>query len=133
VEDPPLEPRTLAGVLDDLTRRGFAEHFRVLDGSRLRAVNGGGTFTPSQVSIPECHRFEGVSDPDDMSILCAIETRSGVRGTLVDAFGVYSDPLVGAFLHDVVVKPCRSESPPRAMTYHEPERRPSWTPAWTSC
>ena len=90
MEDPPLEPRTLAGVLD---------------GSRLRAVNGGGTFTPSQVSIPECHRFEGVSDPDDMSILCAIETRSGVRGTLVDAFGVYSDPLVGAFLHDVVVKP----------------------------
>ena len=105
MEDPPLEPRTLAGVLDDLTRRGFAEHFRVLDGSRLRAVNGGGTFTPSQVSIPECHRFEGVSDPDDMSILCAIETRSGVRGTLIDAFGVYSDPLVGAFLHDVVVKP----------------------------
>jgi len=53
------------------------------------------------------HRFigAGVSDPDDMSILCAIETRSGVRGTLVDAFGVYSDPLVGAFLHDVVVKP----------------------------
>jgi hypothetical protein len=36
-----------------------------------------------------------------MSILCAIETDSGLRGTLVDAFGVYSDPIVGAFLHDV--------------------------------
>jgi hypothetical protein len=102
VEDPPLEPRTLAGVLDDLTRRGFAEHFRVVEGG-LRALDTGGMFRANQVSIPECHRFEGVSDPDDMSILCAIETRSGVRGTLVDAFGVYSDPLVGAFLHDVAV------------------------------
>jgi hypothetical protein len=100
-EDPPLEARTLSGVLDDLQARGFAEHFRVVDPSRLRAIAAGSTFAPSQVRIPECHRFEGVSDPDDMSILCAIETRSGVRGTLVDAFGVYSDPVVGAFLHDV--------------------------------
>jgi hypothetical protein len=97
----PLEPRTLARVLEDLQARGFAEHFRVLDATRLRAIGAGSTFAPSQVSIPEYHRFEGVSDPDDMSILCAIETRSGVRGTLVDAFGVYSDPAVGAFLHEV--------------------------------
>jgi len=100
-DEPPLEARTLSGVLDDLQARGFAEHFRVVDGGRLRAIGAGSTFAPSQVSIPECHRFEGVSDPDDMSILCAIETRTGVRGTLVDAFGVYSDPAVGAFLHDV--------------------------------
>jgi len=101
-DEPPLEARTLWGVLDDLQARGFAEHFRVVDGRRLRAIGAGSTFTPSQVRIPECHRFEGVSDPDDMSILCAIETRSGVRGTLVDAFGVYSDPVIGAFLDDVV-------------------------------
>ena len=97
----PGEPRTLSGVLDDLTRRGFAEHFRVDSNGRLRGLDHGGIFDASQVSIPECHRFEGVSDPDDMSILCAIETDSGLRGTLVDAFGVYSDPVVGAFLHDV--------------------------------
>jgi len=99
--EPPLELRTLLGVLEDLNVRGFAEHFRVLDASHLRAIGAGSTFAPSQVSIAECHRFEGVSDPDDMSILCAIETRSGIGGTLVDAFGVYSDPEVGAFLDDV--------------------------------
>jgi hypothetical protein len=101
VDDPPLEPRTLSGVVEDLKGRGFAEHFRVVDATHLRAIGAGSTFAPSQVSIAECHRFEGVSDPDDMSILCAIETRSGIRGTLVDAFGVYSDPEVGAFLDDV--------------------------------
>jgi len=102
VEDPPIEPRTLAGVLDDLTRRGFAEHFRVVDGW-LRALDTGGMFRANQVFVPEYHRFEGVSDPDDMSILWAIETRTGLRGTLVDAFGVYADPLVAAFVHDVAV------------------------------
>ena len=101
--EPSLEARTLSGVLDDLKARGFAEHFRVVDHHRLRALDAGSTFAPSQVSVSECYRFEGVSDPDDMSIVCAIETGSGVRGTLVDAFGVYSDPDVGAFLDDVAL------------------------------
>ena len=105
VDAPPLESRTLSGVLDDLQARGFVEHFRVADRSRLRAIRADRTFAPDQVSISEWHRFEGVSDPDDMSIVYAIETRSGVRGTLVDAFGVYSDPIVGAFLDDVGPRP----------------------------
>ena len=95
---------TLTHVVDELTRRGYKEHFRVADG-RLHVIGTGQRFEPEDVVIRGYYRFEGVSDPDDMSILCAIETRSGVRGTLVDAFGVYSDPLVGAFLHDVMVKP----------------------------
>jgi hypothetical protein len=98
---PPLEARTLSGVLDDLNARGFAEHFRVVDAGRVRALGSGRTFAPSQVSIAEWHRFEGVSDPDDMAILYAIETRTGVRGTVADAFGVYADPSVGRFMQAV--------------------------------
>jgi len=96
----PFEPVTLAGVMDDLNRRGFTEHFTPGDGE-LRAANSGKTFRPDQVLIAEYHRFEGISDPDDMSILYALETRSGIRGTLVDAFGVYSDPRVGLLMRDV--------------------------------
>jgi hypothetical protein len=64
-------------------------------------VNGGKTFAADQLVIAEYYRFEGISDPDDMAILYAIETQSGIRGTLADAFGVYSDPLVGSFMRDV--------------------------------
>jgi len=98
-QDPP-EPITLAGTIDELARRGFTEHFVLVNG-RLRAVDTGKSFAADQVMIAEHHRFEGVSDPDDMAILYAIETRSGIRGTLTDAFGVYSDPMVGAFIEDV--------------------------------
>jgi hypothetical protein len=96
----PMEPVTLAGVMDDLNRRGFTEQFRVVEG-RLRAVEHGKTFLADQIMIVEYHRFEGVSDPDDMAILYAIEARSGIRGTLADAFGVYSDWAIGTFMKDV--------------------------------
>lgn len=94
------EVRTLAGVMADLTLRGFTEQF-VLAGSHLRAVSSGKVFSPPDVRISEFHRFEGVSDPDDMAILYALETRSGLRGTLADAFGVYAEPGVGIFMGEV--------------------------------
>jgi hypothetical protein len=95
-----MEASALAGKMDDLISRGFTEQFKVV-GNRLLGVNSGKMFPADQVMISEYHRFEGVSDPDDMSILYAIETRSGIRGTLVDAFGVYADPLVGDFMKRV--------------------------------
>lgn len=98
-----MEARTLSDVMDELTGRGFREHFTVVDG-RLRAVQSGKVFPADQVTIAEYHRFEGVSDPDDMAILYGLETRSGLRGTLTDAFGVYADPVVGAFMKDVPVR-----------------------------
>ncbi|HEU5322370.1 MAG TPA: phosphoribosylpyrophosphate synthetase [Methylomirabilota bacterium] len=101
---PPFaEVATLTEVLDDLARRGFTEHFTARDGW-LRGVESGTLFAAADVVVAEHHRFEGVSDPDDMSILYALETRGGISGTLVDAFGVYSDPLVSAFMRHVRVR-----------------------------
>jgi hypothetical protein len=95
-----MEKQTLAGVMKELAGRGFTEQFKpVAEG--LLAVRSGQTFTPGEVMIREDCRFEGESDPDDMCIVYAIETRSGVRGTLADAFGVYADPRVGAFIRTV--------------------------------
>jgi hypothetical protein len=94
---------TLAGTLDDLARRGFTEPFRVAGGG-LRAAEGGKTYRADELTIREFHRFEGISDPDDMSIVYAIESRDGTRGTLVDAFGVYSNPAVSAVLEGVPIR-----------------------------
>ena len=94
---------TLAGILDDLARRGFTERFGVA-GHGLRSAEGGRTFRADELTIREVYRFEGVSDPDDMSIVYAIESRDGTRGTLVDAFGVYSDPAVSTVLEKVPIR-----------------------------
>jgi len=107
---PSTEIATLASAVDDLTARGFTEQFMPAN-DRLRAVTSGGTFRATEVVITEYHRFEGVSDPGDMSIVYAIETRSGIRGTLVDAFGVYADPRVGAFVKEVALRRTRQDIP----------------------
>lgn len=100
--DSPGELLTLAGTMDDLERRGFTEHFK-LSGGRLRGLDSGKAFGAEQLVVAEHYRFEGVSDPDDMAILYAIETRTGLRGTLADAFGAYSDPGISDFMDDVAI------------------------------
>ena len=94
---------TLAGVLDDLAQRGFSERFGVA-GDGLRVAEGGKIFGADELMIREFHRFEGISDPDDMSIVYAIESRDGTRGTLVDAFGVYANPAVSSVLERVPIR-----------------------------
>jgi uncharacterized 2Fe-2S/4Fe-4S cluster protein (DUF4445 family) len=42
--------------------------------------------------------LECISDTDDKAIVYAIESKSGVRGTCADAFGVYADPATAAVL-----------------------------------
>lgn len=119
----PTEVPTMAGAIDGLAGRGYTEHF-MLRAGRLRGVDSGKVFAPDQVAVTEFYRFEGISDPDDMAILYAIETRSGVRGTLADAFGVYADPGVGDFMADVAAAPTSDSASLRAAVTMAPRPIP---------
>ncbi len=94
--------RTLSNAIERLVGRGFTANFGVV-GDRLCAFDSGKTFGAHELIIREFQRFEGVSDPDDMAIVYAIESTDGTRGSLVDAFGTYASPTVGAFLRDVPI------------------------------
>ena len=63
---------TLSGTMADLDGQGLTHHFQVV-GHRVRTLDGGGPFSADQVLIRECHRFEGVSDPDDMAIVYVLQ------------------------------------------------------------
>jgi len=90
-------------ALTELARRGFTANFEYLDDA-FTAVDLGRSFAAEELTIVEHHRFEGASDPDDMSVVYAVESRDGVRGVVVDAFGVYADPKLGEFLHKVRIR-----------------------------
>jgi hypothetical protein len=96
----PRTGRTLSSVMEALDDEGFTEHFAVR-GDRLVGFETGTLFAAEDVLIRGVERFEGISDPDDMSVLYAIESHSGIRGTLTDAFGVYSNPVVSDFMNKV--------------------------------
>jgi hypothetical protein len=92
-----VRERTLTHTMKHLHRQGFTGHFGV-DAGRLREFNSGTTFIADEVHVCGHFRFEGLSDPGDMAIVYAIESRTGIRGTLVDAFGVYADPAISEFM-----------------------------------
>lgn len=87
--------------MNRLEQKGYTDQFRV-EKKRLKSVNNDKkSYKPEDVKAVNFFRFEGISDPDDMSILYAIETSDGTKGTLVDAYGNYSDDDTGAFMQDV--------------------------------
>jgi hypothetical protein len=94
---------TVAEALEDLNRRGFTANFEFL-GKSFQDIASGRTFRPDDLTIVEHHRFEGASDPDEMAVVYAIESRDGTRGVLVDAYGVYANPDLAAFLEDVKIR-----------------------------
>jgi hypothetical protein len=87
----------LLEVMTQRSREGFTEHF-VVGGNQLLGLDSGTRFDADQVVIRGIDRIEGDSDPDDEEIVYAIETVTGLRGTLADALGVYASPVIGAFL-----------------------------------
>lgn len=91
---------TVAEAGRDLERRGFTANFELI-AKTFRAVESGKTFNPDDLTIVEHHRFEGSSDPEEMAVVYAIQAGDGTRGVLVDAYGVYANPDLSAFLEDV--------------------------------
>src|SRR6188472_1254486 len=92
--------KTLASCLNKLTLEGYTEDFKA--GERgLLSLQHEKIYEPGEVQVNDFFRFEGASDPADNSILYAIETHDGIKGTLVDAYGAYSDAKVNSFMKQV--------------------------------
>jgi hypothetical protein len=92
--------KSMVTCLSKVVNDGFKEDFKATSGG-LMSVSTDKLYTPEQVRVINFFRFEGFSDPDDNAILYLLETSDGLKGTLVDAYGTYADPLVYKFFHDV--------------------------------
>ena len=96
------EERSLVNVENKLNKDGFTQDFNVVDG-RLQTIghDSNKSYTPEEVTIVDFYRFEGESNPDDTSILYAIEANDGAKGTIASAYGVYADTDTDDFLKQV--------------------------------
>ena len=99
-----MNPRgSEAPAVEALNARGYTGSF-IVAGGAFRLLGGTRAYRPDEMTIRDYQRFEGVSDPDDMSIVYALESVDGARGTLVDAFGVYASPAVAAVMERVRIQ-----------------------------
>ncbi len=92
----------LENCLNKLEAEGYSDQFRVEKG-KLCDLTTNKKYKAKDVRAVNFYRFEGISNPDDMSILYAIETCDGRKGTLVDAYGFYSDDDTGAFMNQIEI------------------------------
>ena len=88
---------TLSEAITALVTRGYANDFN-LHPDWIECAPLNVKFKPEEFHIDEVHRFEGMTNPDDSSVLYAISSTSGIKGLLVDAYGVYAESISKAML-----------------------------------
>jgi hypothetical protein len=92
---------TMSQCVNKLESDGYTEQFRVDEKGKLYAPSVDKSYKAEKVHILNFFRFEGASDPDENSILYAIQTDDGTKGMLTDAYGAYADPNVSKFIKQV--------------------------------
>ena len=91
---------SLVTVLAAVEKLGFHSQFEV-SGKNLVSLKTNNHFQPNEVKIVHFYRFEGESNPDDSSIMYAIESIDGEKGTLVDGYATAADPDTANFIRNV--------------------------------
>jgi len=79
---------TLSQAINKLKlEEGYDLDFNLLD-EEIQDKTKNETFQLHEFNVDKILRFEGMSDPDDNSILYAISTKNGRKGILVDGYGI---------------------------------------------
>ena len=99
---------TMVEALNGLRKQGYAEDFN-LSSECIECPTLKLKLRPEQFQIDKFYRFEGMSNPDDNSIVYAISSRDGVKGVLVDGYGVSATSLNEAMIKKLDVRYLRSK------------------------
>ena len=90
----------MVDILRKLHEDGYTVQFKA-DETGITSNVSDKHFKPGKVHIRHFYRFEGESSSDDSSIVYAIETHTGEKGTLIDSYGAYSDAHIAKFIQEV--------------------------------
>lgn len=84
---------TLSETINELVKLGYTHDFNIQQ-ECLVCHQTNTTLSPNDFQIDKVYRFEGVSDPEDQSILYAISSmRFSFKGILVNGYGIYTDEI----------------------------------------
>ncbi|MDO6470511.1 phosphoribosylpyrophosphate synthetase [Maribacter sp. 1_MG-2023] len=72
-----------------LQEEAYPEDFNLCDAG-VENKSKKNTHNATQLEVVKFYRFEGMSNPDDNTILYVIETSTGEKGLLVDGYGMYA-------------------------------------------
>lgn len=81
---------TMTDALRDLRTRGYPVDFSLAENCIICNEE---KFSPADFEIVETYRFEGNTDPADEAVVYAIESNTGIKGVLVNGYGVYANTM----------------------------------------
>lgn len=81
---------TVSEAVSGLKARGYNMDFNLKENCIICHEE---KFDPKDFEIAEIYRFEGDSDPADEAVVYAIESNSGLKGVLVNGYGISSEPM----------------------------------------
>ncbi|MDZ4845999.1 MAG: phosphoribosylpyrophosphate synthetase [Chitinophagales bacterium] len=95
---------TLTETIEALRKKGYIEDFNLKENC-LECSQGKFKLFHSQFQIDSFYRFEGMTDPSDEMILYAISSPElNLKGTLVNAYGIYSDAVADEMVRKLNVR-----------------------------
>lgn len=101
------QERSELDLIKKYQNRGYTSNFRCENGLLIE-LDSKREYRPNQITILREHRFEGMSNPSDMSILYVIETNDKLKGLVTSSYGANSDTNVGEFFNEIPKKNDRS-------------------------
>ena len=102
---------TVSEVLNHLKENGYTVDFNLNDNC-LVCHNNMLQIHPEEFVVDKHYRFEGTTDPGDEAIIYAISsTKHNIKGTLLNGYGIYSDPIT-----DKMIKALTDKADPHAAT-----------------
>ena len=81
---------TVSQAVNELRARGFTMDFNLKENCIICNQQ---EFNPEDFKIVEVYRYEGDSDPADEAVVYAIESKNGLKGVLVNGYGISAETL----------------------------------------
>lgn len=76
---------SLSQAINALTFDGYEEDFKAVD-TEIIGTGSKKKYLPSELKIIHTYRFEGMTNPEDNTVVFAIEAYDGIKGTLVMSY-----------------------------------------------
>lgn len=88
-------------ILEALKGKGYDHNLIISDGQLFVDEVKGQGFEPRECTVDEEYRFEGMTNPSDMSIIYAVSTPKSKKGTVVVGYGPHTSPDAAEFFRKV--------------------------------
>lgn len=95
-----MQERNELDYIQKYQAKGYTNNFKC-ENNTLVELKTKNVYKPEHITIKREHRFEGMTNPSDMSILYVIETNDGLKGLVTANYGSNSDTELDEFFKNI--------------------------------